>query len=221
MPRSFFELPDGNKLATFNPGIGNDPDNPTDDISIQETLRADVATYLAVGDNISVSNAKLFSLFNNSGFRLRIQKISVIPRTPANNTIFLQVGYINATPSGGTDGLVNKLSVDYPPTGASPPTLISLVPCKKLPTSPNGVSGVNLGNEIVNLTSTLNLRKQPIFQVEGNGSALILRTGSDGITIEQIGQTGTGGAVTFEGTVYYWLMLQSIIIIIEIGNSVN
>ncbi|HTH21808.1 MAG TPA: hypothetical protein VL854_06290, partial [Nitrososphaeraceae archaeon] len=178
--------------------IGNDPDNPTDDTSIQEYLRADIATYLAVGDNISCSNAKLFSLFNNSGFRLCIQKISVIPRVPATNTIFLSIGYINSTPTGGTDGLVNKYSVAYPPTGASPPTLISLVPCKKLPTSPNGVANVNLGNEIVNLTGTLKLTRQTIFTVEGNGSALILRPGQDGITIEQVAQTATGGAVTLE-----------------------
>lgn len=193
MTRSFFALPDGNKLAIYKPGIGNDPDNPTDDISIQETLRADVATYLAVGDNISCSNAKLLSLFNNSGARLCIQKISVIPRTPANNTIFLSIGYINASPTGGTDGLVNKYSVAYPGSN-----LITLVPCKKLPTAPNGVANVNLGNEIVNLTSTLALKKQDIFKVEGNGSALILRPGLDGITIEQIAQTATGGAVTLE-----------------------
>ena len=198
MTRSFFTLPDGNKLAIYKPGIGNDPDNPTDDTSIQEYLRADIATYLAVGDNISVSNAKLFSLFNNSGFRLCIQKISVIPRVPATNTIFLSIGYINSTPTGGTDGLVNKYSVAYPPTGANPPTLISLVPCKKLPTSPNGVANVNLGNEIVNLTATLKLTRQTIFTVEGNGSALILRPGQDGITIEQVAQTATGGAVTLE-----------------------
>lgn len=202
MPRSFYPLSDGNKLGFFKTEIGDDPDNPEIEIGISEIIGADIASYVAVGNGIAVSNAKLFSIFNKTPKRLRIHKINVIPFVPANNVVFLSLGYINQEPSGGTDGIVSKLAFDYPPNGANPPTLISLVPCKKLPTSPNAVAGVNLGNEVVNLTAGVGMKKQTIF--ERLSSSIILRpyntenSTGDGLTIEQVGQTATGGQVYFE-----------------------
>lgn len=120
-----------------------------------------------------------------------------MPRTLANNVITLRIGYINASPTGGTDGIVSKYAVDYPPSGSTPAQLLSFVPVKLLPTAPNAAANVILGSDIVALNTGLKHQKQNLFSVDGNGSALILRNGLDGITIEQIAQTATGGSVTF------------------------
>ena len=189
MPEQVIDLPDSKKLVVFE--TNQHPDFTGTSINIQETLRADIPTYLIVGDNITpANNTNLLSIFNNisTGKRIRIQRISAYPRTTANNQPVLQIAYINSSPTGGTDATFSRFAADFPDNETAPNGVIS----KVLPSSPNPIAGINLGGNIVNLTNGAGLRKFDLFSVTGNGSALQLRAGQDGITIRQVAGSNTG-----------------------------
>lgn len=194
MPEQVIDLPDGKKLVVFE--TNQHPDFTGTSINIQETLRADIPTYLVVGDNITpANNTNLLSIFNNisTGKRIRIQRVSAYPRATGNNAIVLQIGYIDSSPSGGTDTTFSRFAADFPDNETAPDGIIS----KVLPTSPNPIAGINLGGTVLNLNSSSTLRKETLFKVEGNGSALQLRPTEDGITIRQVAGSNQG-AVTLE-----------------------
>lgn len=194
----YIDLPDGKKLVTHK--TNQIPDFPNEEVNVQATLRADIPSYLVVADNVAVANnTNLLSIFNNTAKRVRIQRISVYVRTPAENSIVLQVGYINSAPIGSTNAIITRFAADYPPNDATP--LTDLVNAKILPTSPNPIANINLGGAAIPLSSTnpSTFQKHDLFKVDGNGSALILRPNAqDGITITDVGQTATGGNITIE-----------------------
>lgn len=195
MPEQVITLPDAKKLVVFE--TDQHPDFSGISINVQETLRADIPSYLVTADNVTLQSSptNLLSIFNNisGGKRIRIQQISAYPRSTATNTVVLQVGYINAVPTGGTDALFTKLAADFPSNQTAPNGVIS----KVLPTSPNPIANIILGGDIISLDSGSDLKKHTLFEVKGNGSALQLRPTLDGITVRQVSGTNLG-TVTIE-----------------------
>lgn len=185
MPEAFIELPDTKKLVVFE--TDQHPDFPATSINIQETLTADIPTYTVVADNITPGlNKNILSIFNNlTTKRIRVQSVYVYPRAAANNTVVLQLGYINSIPTGGTDITVQRFAADFQPPPAPPNTLIA----QSENTLPNPIAGIIFGGITFNLN---NAATYTIFEKKGNSSALQLRPGQDGITIRQVAGAGTG-----------------------------
>lgn len=195
MVRVAFAFPDGSKVVMFS--TDQHPDFPSEIVNIQENLQSDIATYTVVADNISPAlNKNILSVFNNLPLppsplarKIRIQDIFVYPRSLANHTVTLQVGYINSVPTGGTDIDIQKHAADY----ANPPALPDTVVAQTGNTLPNPIAGIIFGGS----TFSVNVAgKHTLFEAKRNSSALVLRPNLDGITVRQVTGTGTTGTLT-------------------------
>lgn len=182
MPENYIELPDTKKLVVFE--TNQHPDFPATSVNVQETLIADIPTYSVVADNIAPAlNKNIISIFNNlTTKRIRIQQVYVYPRTAANNTITLQLGYINSAPTGGTDLNIARYAADFPTS--------SNVIAQSENTSPNPIANTLFGGITFNLNTA---GTYIIFEKKSNCSALQLRpNGQDGITVRQVVGSATG-----------------------------
>lgn len=193
MPENFIELPDGKKLIVFE--TDRHPDFLTQLVNIQETLTADIPTYMVVADGVATGiNTNLLSVFNNLsaaiGKRIRIQHIYAYPRTAANNTISLQVGYSNTIPAAGTEATsFTRLAADFDDRPATAPNTI----LTKIGSTTNPLAGLILGGTTINLNA--DFKSYDLFKKDANYSAIQLRSqpNAEGIVIRQVagGNTGT------------------------------
>lgn len=189
MPEQFIELPDGKKLVIFE--TNQHPDFPATSVNVQESLTADIPTYQVVADSISPGlNKNIICIFNRLATkRIRIQSVFVYPRTLANHTVTLQLGYINTLPTGGTDLSFVKHAFDFPNNPAAPNDVVAKAEATATP-----IAGVIFGGSTFSVNTA---GKYPIFEASRNGSALQLRPGGlDGITLRQTTGTGTTGTLT-------------------------
>lgn len=189
MPEQVIDLPDGKKLVVYE--TNQHPDFSGTSINIQEVLNADIPTYQIVADNIAPAlNKNILAIFNRLATkRIRIQEVYVYPRTLANHVITLQLGYINAVPTGGTDLPLIKHSADFPNNAASPNDVVA-----KAEATASPIAGQIFGGSTfsVNTAGTY-----IIFSKTGNGSALQLRAGGlDGLVLRQTVGAGTTGTIT-------------------------
>ena len=188
MPEGFQTLPDNSRLVVFK--TSSHPDI-SGEVSIQETLKADIPTYQISAEGVTLASGKnLLSVFNNlPTSRIRVQNVYAYPRTSANNSVTIQLGYINSVPISGTaTGAFNRFAIDFPNNPNPPDNIVHLVGN----TSPAPLSGQILGGNRI----AMNLPNQSeIFSADRarNGSALQLRPTLDGITVKQVegGSTGT------------------------------
>lgn len=189
MPENYIELPDTKKLVVFE--TNQHPDFLTTSINIQENLDADIPTYQIVADNIAPAlNKNILCIFNRLATkRIRIQEVSVYPRSLANHVVTLQLGYINTLPTGGTDLPLIKHSYDFPNNPDPPNDLIAKSEATVTP-----VAGFIFGG----VTFSVNTAgKYTIFKPERNSSALQLRAGGlDGLVVRQVTGSGTTGTLT-------------------------
>jgi hypothetical protein len=191
MPETFIDLPDGKKLVVFE--TNQHPDFTGTSINIQETLSADIPTYQVVADNIAPGlNKNILAIFNNLPTkRIRVQEVYVYPRTTANHVITLQLLYINAAPTGGTDITLLKHSADFPNNPSPPNNIIAKSESTATPVA--GISPFGGATFSVNQAGTYIIFAPP----NRNGSALQLRQGGlDGLVLRQVTGTGTTGTIT-------------------------
>lgn len=190
MPESVIDLPDGKKLVVFE--TDRHPDFLGTSINVQEVLGADIPTYTIVADNVSPAlNKNILTIFNNLPTkRIRVQEVFVYPKTGANNTITLQLGYINSIPVGGTDASINKHAADFDSPPAPPNTLIAVTGN----TSPAPVAGLIYGGNTFNLNTAATYI---IYEKKGNASALQLRPqpNAEGLVLRQTAGSGTTGSL--------------------------
>lgn len=192
MPAGFKELPDGTKLVVFF--TDQLPEFLGEIVNFQTILHSDIPTYSVVADNVSPAlNKNILSVFNNlsappspAAKRIRVQEVYVYPRTAANNTITLQLGYINAIPTGGTDLSVINHAADF----VNPPAPPNTVLAQTGNTAPNPLADLIFGGITFNLNTP---GRYPIFEKKWNMSSLQLRPTLDGLTLRQVngGATGT------------------------------
>ena len=189
MPENFIELPDTKKLIVFE--TNQHPDFQGTIVNIQESLTADIPTYQAVADSVSPGlNKNIIAIFNRlSTKRIRIQSIFVYPRTLANHTITLQVGYINSEPTSGTDLSLIKHAFDFPNNPAAPNDVMAKAEATATP-----LAGIIFGGS----TFSVNVAgKHVLFEASRNSSALQLRPGGlDGLVVRQTSGAGTTGSLT-------------------------
>ena len=188
MPETFQELPDGKRLVVFQ--TASHPDI-SGQVNIQEFLKADIPTYQITAEGVTLTSGKnLLSVFNNlPSNRIRVQNVYAYPRTSANNSVTIQLGYISTPPISGTaNGSFSAFAVDFPPNTAPPNNIVSVIGN----TSPAPFSGVVLGGNRISMSTP---NQSEIFSADRarNGSALQLRPTLDGITVKQVdgGATGT------------------------------
>ena len=188
MPEQIIELPDGKKLVVFE--TNQHPDFTGTSINIQEILHADIPTYCAVADNIAPAlNKNIISIFNNLPTkRIRVQEVYVYPKTLANHVVTLQLGYINANPTGGTAVDITRYAADFPAPPAEPDTILTMTGATATP-----VAGLIFGGSTfsVNTAGTY-----IIFEKSRNGSSIQLRPTLDGLTLRQTAGSGTTGGLT-------------------------
>ncbi len=189
MPENYIELPDSKKLIIFE--TNQHPDFSGTVVNIQESLVADIPTYQAVADNIApAANKNIIAVFNRlTSKRIRIQSVFVYPRTLANHTVTLQLGYINSEPTGGTDLTLVRHAADFPANPAAPNDVMAKAEATATPTA-----GIIFGGS----TFSVNVAgKYVIFEASRNSSALQLRPGGlDGIVLRQVTGAGTTGTLT-------------------------
>lgn len=192
MPESFTTLPDNTRLVVFS--TNSHPDI-SGTVFIQEQLRADIPTYQITADAIVPASGKnLLTVFNNiSGTRIRVQQIYAYARASGNNSMAIQVGYINSAPVSGTGTVATTFTgfaTDFPVNPPSPNNIIHMAGN----TSPAPVAGVFLGGNRLSLSTPNSV---DIFNANNfrNGSALQLKGGQDGIVVKQM-DGGTLGTVT-------------------------
>lgn len=190
MPETFQTLPDGTRLVVF--ATNSHPDI-SGTANIQEQLRADIPTYQVTADAVVPASGKnLLSLYNNiSGVRIRVQQIYAYARASGNNSMAIQVGYINSVPVSGTGTTASTFTgfaTDFPANPSPPSNIVHMIGN----TSPAPVAGVVLGGNRVSLSTP---NKYDIFNANDfrNGSALQLKGGQDGVVVKQMdgGATGT------------------------------
>lgn len=189
MPENYIELPDGKKLIVFE--TNQHPDFPATTVNVQETLTADIPTYQVVADNIAPAlNKNILSIFNRlQTKRIRIQSVFVYPRSLANHTVTLQLGYINAEPTGGTDLTLVKHAFDFPNNPAAPDDVVAKAEATATP-----IAGIIFGGSTFSVNTA---GKYSIFEASRNSSALQLRAGGlDGIVLRQVTGAGTTGTLT-------------------------
>jgi len=186
MPETVQTLPDGTRLVVFSTTSHPDISGTA---NIQESLKADIPTYQISAENVSLTSGKnIVSVFNNlTTNRIRVQNIYAYPRTSANNSVTLVMGYINANLSGGTPASFTPFAADFPPnTGGN------VVVHQVGNTAPQPISGLIFGGNRISLS---NPDQSEIFSADRarNGSAVQLRPLQDGITVKQVdgGTTGT------------------------------
>lgn len=191
MPENFIELPDTKKLVVFE--TNQHPDFGSTVVNIQESLVADIPTYQVVADNISPAlNKNILCIFNRlQTKRIRIQSVFVYPRSLANHTVTLQLGYINTEPTGGTDLSLIKHAADFPNNPTAPNDVMAKAEATVTP-----LAGIIFGGS----TFSVNIAgKYPIFESTRNSSALQLRPGGlDGIVVRQTTGSGTTGTLTVQ-----------------------
>jgi hypothetical protein len=192
MPESFQTLPDNTRLVVFNTSAHPDISG---NVSIQETLKADIPTYQITADAVVPASGKnLVSVFNNiSGVRIRVQRIYAYARASGNNSMAIQVGYINSVPVSGTGTTASTFTgfaVDFPQNPAPPNNIIHMIGS----TNPQPAAGIVLGGNRLSLSQP---NVVDVFNANDfrNGSSLQLRGGQDGIVVKQI-DGGALGTVT-------------------------
>ena len=192
MPEGFQTLPDNTRLVVFKTSAHPDISG---EVSIQETLKADIPTYQITADAVVPASGKnIISVFNNiSGTRIRVQNVYAYPRASGNNTVCLQIGYINSVPLSGTNTLPSTFSAfatDFPVNPPPPSNIVHMT----ANTTPAPVAGVILGGNRISLSTP---GKYDIFSADDfrNGSALQLKGAQDGIVVKQM-DGGTAGTLT-------------------------
>ena len=192
MPETFQELPDGKRLVVFETSSHPDISGV---VNIQETLKADLPTYQVTADAVVPASGKnIISVFNNiSGTRIRVQNVYAYPRASGNNSVCLQLGYINSAPVSGAATLASTFTAfatDFPQNPPPPNNIIHMT----ANTTPAPVAGVVLGGNRISLSAP---DKCDIFSAGDfrNGSALQLKGAQDGIVVKQM-DGGTTGTIT-------------------------
>lgn len=187
MPENFISLPDGKRLVVFE--TDRHPDFLTTLVNVQETLKADIPTYMVTADNVATANnSNLLSVFNNlTSKRIRIQHVYCYPRTTAANTITLQIGYSSTSPAGGTEATFSRLAADFDDRPAAPDTVVT-----KVGSTTNPIAGVILGGTTLSLNDSF--KTYDLFRPVGNSSSIQLRPQPDeeGIIIRQVAGSNTG-----------------------------
>jgi hypothetical protein len=188
MPETFQTLPDNSRLVVFKTNAHPDISG---EVVIQEGLKADIPTYQITADNVVPASGKnLLSVFNNiSGVRIRVQQIYAYARASGNNSMAIQVGYINSVPvsgAGTTASTFTGFATDFAPNPSPPDNIVHMIGN----TTPVPVTGVFLGGNRVSLSqpNTFDIFNANDFR---NGSALQLKGGQDGIVVKQM----DGGAL--------------------------
>lgn len=189
MPENFTTLPDATRLVVFET---NQHPDISGTVHIQETLKADIPTYQITAEGVVPASGKnLLSVFNNLPTkRIRVQNVYAYPRVSGNNSVTLQLGYINSVPISGTAvGNFAAFAVDFPNNAAPPNNIVHVIGN----TSPQPLSGVVLGGNRIGLNTT---DQYEIFSADRarNGSSLQLRPQSDGVTVKQV-EGGTAGTL--------------------------
>jgi hypothetical protein len=194
MPETFQTMPDGKRIVVYQ--TFSHPDI-SGEANIQEFLRADIPTYKIVADAVVPASGKnLLSVFNNvSGVRIRVQNVNAYARASGNNSMTIQIGYINSAPVSGTGTvatLFNTFATDFPTNPAPPFNVVHMAGN----TTPTPVAGVILGGNRLSLSTPGSV---DVFDANKyrNGSALQLKGGQDGVVIKQM-DGGALGTVTTE-----------------------
>lgn len=174
-------LPDGKNLLGYS--TNQHPDFAGTDIFINEGLNADIPTYQFVADGVAATTGKnVLAVFNRTPKRVRIQYVYCYPRTLGNNTVTVQLGYINALPTGGAAINAIKHAFDNPDNPAAPNNVVALKdnsPTSAIVASP--IAGVIFGGTTFSNNAA---GKYDIFNPVRNMSALQLRPNSqDGIIL--------------------------------------
>lgn len=190
MPENFIALPDGKRLVIFE--TDRHPDFKGTVINIQETLLADIPSYMVVADNVATAiNTNLLSVFNNLSAtvnkRIRIQHIYCYPRSTAANTVTLQVGYSNVSPAGGTEANFTRMAADFDDRPAAPNTVLT-----KVGSTTNPIAGIILGGTTLSLNDSF--KTYDLFKKDANYSAIQLRPqpNAEGIIVRQVAGSNTG-----------------------------
>ena len=174
-------LPDGKNLLIYK--TNQHPDFPQTEINVNEGLTADLPSYQVVADGIAPSvNKNILAIFNRTPKRIRIQSIHCYVKSLGNNNIVVQVGYINALPTGGAAAVLGKHAFDFPNNGTAPNDLVILrdnSPTSAISASP--VAGISFGGASFSVNAVGNYN---LFMPFRNMSALQLRpNGVEGIVI--------------------------------------
>jgi hypothetical protein len=192
MPETFQTLPDGKRIVVFQ--TSSHPDI-SGEANIQEGLKADIPTYQVTADNVVPASGKnLLTVFNNiSGVRIRVQQVYAYARASGNNSMVIQLGYINSVPVSGTGTTASAFTgfaTDFPPNPTPPNNIVHMIGN----TTPAPVSNVFLGGNRLSLSTPNSV---DIFNANNfrNGSALQLKGGQDGVVVKQM-DGGALGAVT-------------------------
>lgn len=175
------QLPDGKNLLGYT--TNQHPDFQGTDIFINEGLNADIPSYQFVADNVTpAAGRNILAIFNRTPKRVRIQNVYCYPRTLAANNITVQLGYINALPTGGTAINAIKHAFDNPDNPTAPNNLVGLKdnsPTSAITASP--IAGVIFGGATFSVNTAGTYQ---IFNAVRNTSSLQMRPNSlDGIIL--------------------------------------
>lgn len=173
------------------------------DVYFQYIRLAQPPTYIAVADNSAAANNKNhLTLFNNTNRRLRVEHIYAHVNTTnaSGGNVVLQIGVLNAAPTGGTDITIRKFSSDFADNPAAPSDVAAKTGATATP-----VAGWILGGAVVNTNNgaTVPADARTLFKKDQDYSSLQLLNG-EGIVIRQ-----TAGATAGTISVYAIITLDT------------